>query len=173
MQTDDAKKFLDINHIQGWAASSINIGCYYNSELIGIMTFGKPRFNNNYQYELIRYCWKSHINVVGGAEKLFKYFIKNNYVDSIITYSDISKFTGKSYSNLGFKPLKNAITQPNYVWYNHSNNNVVSRYNTQKAQLVKIGLDKYGDTEDEIMYNLGYYKIYNSGNIAMEWRKDV
>ena len=27
-------------------------------ELVAVMTFGKPRFNKNYEYELIRYATK-------------------------------------------------------------------------------------------------------------------
>ena len=172
VETEDAKTFLNTHHLQGYAPASINIGCYYNNELIGLMTFGKPRFNTNYQYELIRYCWKSHTTVIGGMEKMFKYFLNNYNVQSIITYCDISKFTGNTYIKLGFNPLEQAITQPGYVWYDHINNNILTRYKTQKAHLLELGLGIYGDTEDEIMHNLGYYKIYNSGNITMEWRKE-
>ena len=34
-----------------------------------------------------------------------------------------------------------------------------------------MGYGRLGNTENEIMKNLGYYKIYNSGNIKLEWRK--
>lgn len=169
--TNDVKEFISNNHIQGYAPASVNIGCYYKDQLIGVMTFGKPRFNNNYEYELIRYCWSRHTRTIGGAEKIFKYFIDTYNPASIVTYCDISKFTGNVYTKLGFKTSEKHITQPGYVWYDHSNNTILTRYKTQKAHLVEIGLGKYGDTEDEIMYNLGYYKIYNSGNIVMEWRK--
>lgn len=167
------KQFLTSNHLQGYAMSSVNIGCYIDDELVGVMTFGTPRFNKEYEYELIRYCCKDHIKILGGASKLFTYFIKKYKPKSIITYSDISKFTGNIYTKLGFKVQENAITKPNYVWYNHSNNQVLSRYKTQKAELIRLGLDKYGSTEDEIMYNLGYYKIYNSGNIRLEWKDEI
>ena len=65
------------------------------------MTFGKPRYNKKYDYELIRYC--SSKNIVGGVEKLFNYFLKNIEFNIIISYCDLSKFEGNTYIKLGFK----------------------------------------------------------------------
>jgi len=53
--TKEARKFIDENHMQGYINSLIKIGLFYESELIAIMTFGKPRYNNKYEYELIRF----------------------------------------------------------------------------------------------------------------------
>ena len=39
--------------------------------------------------------------------------------------------------------------------------------------LIDSGLGKYGSTEDEIMDNLGYVKIYDSGNLKFEWRYEA
>ena len=51
------------------------------------------------------------------------------------------------------------------------NKEVISRYKTQKHLLEKQGLLHYeDDTEDTIMKRMGYYKIYDSGNIKLEWR---
>jgi hypothetical protein len=49
------KQFLALNHLQGHSNSSINYGLYHQGDLVALMTFGKPRFNNNYDWELIRY----------------------------------------------------------------------------------------------------------------------
>ena len=133
------------------------------------MTFGKPRFNNNYQYELYRLCWKDNIRVIGGLEKLFKYFIDNFDVDSVVTYCDISKFNGNSYTKIGFKTCEDSITLPNYVWVNIYNNDIKTRYQTQKHKLIEQGLGTESETEAEIMHNLDYYRIYDSGNIKLYW----
>mgnify|MGYP007037140579 CR=1 FL=1 len=77
------------------------------------MTFGKPRYNKNYEYELIRYC--SSKNIVGGAEKLFNYFIKTYNPKSIISYCDWSKFNGDVYLKLGFIYKSYSIGKH---WYN-------------------------------------------------------
>jgi hypothetical protein len=46
---------------------------------------------------------------------------------------------------------------------------VLTRYQTQKQNLIQHGLGNDSDTEDDIMYNLGFYKVYDSGNLKLEW----
>lgn len=164
-----AYEFLNRYHLQGGCNSAVNIGAYIKDELIGVMTFGKPRFNHKYEWEIHRLCWKFGIKVVGGTERLFKYFLREYKPKSVITYVEISKFTGNVYSRLGFKPIKpNPITKPNYVWVN-SDGVVLTRYQTQKKKLVKQGFGVWEQTEDEIMHNNKYYKLYNSGNLRLEY----
>lgn len=168
VEKDDAKEFLDKYHLQGYANSSINIGLYYKNELISLMTFGKPRFNHTYDYEIIRLCTKSHLNIVGGTERMFKYFLKEHIQSSVLTYSDISKFTGNIYTKLGFKVDK--ISEPNYVWIEPIKNIVVTRYQTQKQKLLREITDiNESMTETEIMENLGFLKIYDCGNLVMSY----
>ena len=131
------------------------------------MTFGKPRFNNNYEWELIRLCWKAGVRVIGGAPKLFKYFKDKYNPTSIISYCDISKFNGKVYKKLGFE--LDGITEPTYVWVDNYTGEVLSRYQTMKHKLVEQGLGTEVQTEDEIMENLGYLKIYDCGNARYIW----
>lgn len=163
---EEAKDFENKYHIQGYTSDSIRIGLKHNDILVGIMTFGKPRFNNNYEYELIRLCYINDTTIVGGAEKMFKYFLNKYNPNNIITYVDISKFTGNSYLQLGFKPTSSPITKPNYVWVD-SHNNKLSRYATMKYKLVENGLGTIEQTEDEIMINNNYFKVYDSGNIRL------
>lgn len=168
---DSEHIFLDENHLQGYTISKIRIGCYYNNEIIAILTLGKPRFNSEYQYEILRYCTKQGYAIVGGLEKMFKYFIKTYNPQSVITYSDISKFTGNSYLKLGFTPIQpNPITEPNYVWASSDSESILKRYQTQKYKLLEAGIGDVNMTEDEIMRSLRYFKIYNSGNIRLEWK---
>ena len=155
------RDFINKYHLQGYIPSQIALGCYYNNELIGVMTFGKSRFSND-ENELLRLCWNNSYTVIGGAEKLLKWYIEEYKPDSIISYCDITKFSGKVYERLGF--IEESITKPNYVWVNIRTNFVVSRYQSQKQKLLDNGLGDYGNTESEIMYNIGYIRIYNSGN---------
>ena len=69
-------EFLNLYHLQNTCRNQqIRLGLYYNDELIEIMTFGTPRLNKNYQFELLRLCTRPDYIVVGGANKLFNYFI--------------------------------------------------------------------------------------------------
>ena len=107
--------------------------------------------------------------IIGGAQKLYKAFLRDKDPVSVITYSDLSKFYGNVYIKLGFNLDSKYITPPNYVWVR--GNEVLSRYQTQKSKLIEHGLDKYGETELEIMENLGYDKIYDCGNLRLIWTK--
>lgn len=154
----DKSQFLNENHLQGNDSSSIKLGLYYNNELVSLMTFCKPRFNKNYEWELSRFCCKANCNVIGGASKLFNYFLNMYKPSSIISYSNIAHTKGNLYKILGFK-LKN-ITPPNYVWCN--GHEILSRYKCQKHKLLKQG---YNDSSEiEIMHKRGYYRIYDCGN---------
>ena len=148
----------------------MNLGMYNKSnEILGIMSFGRPRFNQNYSTELIRLCWKTGVTVIGGSNKLFKYFIDNYNVDTIISYCDISKFSGMIYSKLGFE--LDGFTDPNYVWIK-DNTHVFSRYETQKEKLVSKGICKPDETEVQAMTKYGYYRLYDCGNARYIWKRN-
>lgn len=168
VSSEDTKIFINQNHMQGYTNSSINIGLYYTDELVMIMTFDKSRFNNDAEYEIIRLCSKLETKVIGGASKIFKHFINTYNPNSVVAYSDLTKFTGGVYSEIGFKVKE--LTSPNYVWCDGYSK--LTRYQTMKKKLIEKGLGTEDQTEDEIMYNLGYFKIYNSGNIKYLWEGD-
>lgn len=140
--------FLNMNHLQGNDCSVLNYGLYYQDRLVSLMTFCKPRFSEKYDWELSRFCSLSGYNVVGGADKLFKYFLNNNS-GSIVSYSNIAKTTGKLYDKLGF--VLDHISDPNYVWCN-SENKIKTRYQCQMKE------------EKESMAKSGYWRIYDCGN---------
>ena len=150
--------FLDKNHIQGKCQSSINIGLEYNGELVSLMTFGGRNINTKKEFELIRFCNKTHYNIVGSASKLFKYFIRNYNFENIISYADVSHFTGDLYKTLGFKYSHRS--QPNYWWV--VDNIRHHRFTYNKKRLVKEGADPKM-TEVEIMYKKGYFRIFGCG----------
>jgi len=147
------KKFLNENHIMGYSHSNIKLGLYYNNELVSLMIFGKKRND----MELIRFCSKINYNVIGGASKIFNYFIKNFVFNKIISYSDSSFYDGKLYSNLGFKmELK---SKPTYHWLIGDIRK--HRFNYNKKNLKEY--DTNNKTEKEIMNSLGYNRIWNCG----------
>lgn len=170
IDNQEAIEFLEQYHLQGGIKSPINIALVHEHSVVGVMTLGKPRYSLDFDYEIHRVCFLPRLRVVGGVQKMYKYFVNKYKPSSVMTYSDISKFTGNIYSRLGFKPSSpNPFTEPGYFWVEANKNKVIPRYKTQKQKLIDLGLDKFGDTEDEIMENLGYLKVYNSGNIRMEW----
>ena len=155
-----AHNFLTDNHLQGPDKSPVRLGLYYENELVALMTFCQPRFNKEFEYELGRFCCKADYNVLGGASKLFKYFLENYNPSNIISYSDMAKTRGNMYASLGFKLHR--IAKPNYVWYNGYQ--YLTRYQCQKHKLLKRFPEFKNMSETEIMETLGYYKVEDAGN---------
>lgn len=111
----ECDKFLNEYHLQNTCKNqSIKYGLYYDNDLVQVMTFGKPRYNKNYEYELLRLCSHKDYIIVGGSEKLFKHFLMNNSISNIISYCDNSKFSGDVYKRLGMK-LK-ITSNPSCIW---------------------------------------------------------
>lgn len=162
----ESHNFLNEYHLQGDCRSAIKIGLYYNNELVSLMTFGKSRYNKNYEYELIRYC--SSKQIIGGAEKLFTYFVKTYNPKSIISYCDLSKFTGNVYPKLGFIYVKTSISKH---WYN-----IKTKKHILDSLLLKHGFDRlfktdYGKGTDnkELMLENNFLEIYDAGQAIYIW----
>lgn len=172
LDIDTVRNFLETHHLQGFTQYSQSVGLQYNGELIALMTFGTPRFDTNSECELLRLCTKTGYKIVGGASKILSHFLEiNSKITNIISYCNISKFTGEVYKSLGFK--KDTITKPNYVWVSlDDTHNVFSRYQTQKQKLIEMGLGKQEQTEQEIMLSLGCIQMYDSGNVKYILNKE-
>lgn len=167
-----SREFLNNNHLQGHVNSSIKIGLFYDDELVSLITFGKNRRALGYkssdnEYELLRFCNKLNTTVIGGASKLFKYFINNYNPCKITSYSDRRWSIGNLYEKLGFK--LESETKPNY-WY-IINNKREHRYRYRKSKLVKLGYDK-SKSEREIMLDNAKYRIYDCGNLKFTYLPD-
>ena len=167
----DTGNYLDTYHLQGTCrGQKIRLGLYYNNQLVSLMTFGKSRFNKNCEYELLRYC-ASH-NVVGGAEKLFKYFIDNYKPSSIVSYCDTSKFSGKVYDTLNFEFIK--TNKPRKHWYS-----MKERRHITDGLLLSQGYDRLfkeshgkGTSNEELILARGYLPVYDCGQSTYIWRND-
>ena len=162
LDNHNTKEFLNSNHFQLYSPAEYNIGLEYNNELVALMTFGKPRFSCEYEYELIRLAFKSNIIIIGGTERMFKYFIKEIKPTSIISYCAITKFSGNIYKKLGF--TSDGLSSPNYRWINTKTNENYARYQCMKHKLIKNGLGTINETENDIMRKHGFIKIYDCGN---------
>jgi hypothetical protein len=161
------RKFLDTNHIQGFAPSSTKLGLYFNDELVSLMTFGKRMIKSNVEFELIRFCNKINFNIIGASSKLFKYFLNNFVYSTIVSYSDMRLFDGKMYENLGFEKIH--LSVPEYYWIKNSERHHRSKF--MKHKLVEQGFDK-NKTEVEIMHERGYKRIWGCGQVRWEYKNN-
>ncbi len=164
--------FVDKWHLQGANKNTmkINYGLYSTEgkfkNLVAVMSFGIPRLKKQQgkEYELHRYCVADNYTIVGGAEKLLHQFEVEYAPEKIISYSDNDYFIGGIYSKLGFKNVGQST--PRYYWYKQQE--VLKREQCQLKYLREKYSELYkeavGNKEDYIMANLGYCKVYRSGN---------
>lgn len=165
---ETTKSFLNKHHRQKSVYSLYNIGLFYESMLIGIMTFGYPRYNKRYQWELLRLCFHPEYRVVGGTIKMFKYFVDEYKPQSIISYCDYNYFSGDIYDKLGFELLR--ISKGGKIWKKGD------KFITDNL-LRKFGADKLIGTHDgkntnneEILLREGWiYETDEKGQGTYVW----
>lgn len=165
---DSCDEFLNNNHLQKTCrGQSIRLGLYYSNELVEIMTFGKPRYNKNYDWELLRLCNKSSLRIVGGASKLFSHFL-HNYSGSVISYCDTAKFDGNVYSKIGMK--LEYTTDPAKVW-SRGAEKITDNLLRQRGydQLFKTSYGK-GSSNEELMIRSGWLPVYDCGQSVYSYK---
>lgn len=169
---DDAKKFLDRNHIQGSCGSTLSLGCMTNEGniLVGVMSF-KKRSSNSDEWELVRFATDMDYICPGVGGKLFSHFINNYEYSSIISFADRRWTTDDSdnlYTKLGFA-LEDRL-QPDYR-YTKTAEDYIHKFSFRKKALNR----KYGlplsMTEKEMADELGYTRIWNCGLLKYVFRK--
>jgi len=165
IESETKTEFLKSYHLQGDATSSINLGLFFENELVSVMTFSKD--NNGLQMR--RFCCKENTQVIGGASKLLSYFKKSYEWSSIITFSDRRWSTGEFYKTLGFS--FSHASDPNYWYWGKSIIGRRHRSNYQKSKLKNM--KSYSDTltEHQIMALEGYIWIYDCGNLKFTLTK--
>ena len=166
----ECNEFLNNYHLQNSCnGQEVRLGLYKDNELIEIMTFGKPRYNKNYEWELLRLCTKPEYKVVGGTEKLFKHFIELVNTKSIISYCDNSKFSGEVYTRLGF--TQKGKPSPSLHWSKGSEH-ITDNLLRQRGfdQLFNTNYGK-GTSNEELMIEHGWLPIYDCGQMTFIWHK--
>ena len=168
--------FLTNNHLQGNSIDKVRFGLFYNDELVSVMTFGKKRKSlgngksDISEYELVRFCNKINLTIIGGFSKLLKNFIKKYNPSKIETFADI-RWSGLDqtktvYYKNGFNFVKQ--TPPNY-WYINTERYLhrSHRFSFRKDVLIKEGYSKEL-TEWEIMQLKKYDRIWDCGSLKFE-----
>jgi len=162
VSNSDKRLFLENNHLQGDCPSRTNIGLYHDNVLVSLMTFGKSRFNKEYDWELLRFCNLTNYSIVGGASRLLKAF-KRSHHGKIISYADKRRSDGNLYKQLGFTHTHDS--SPNFWYFKSNQMKLESRIKFQKHKQNNV-LENFDSalTADENMKMNGYRKIYDCGN---------
>lgn len=164
----DAKMFLQNTHIQGPCVSKIRLGLYHNNHLVSVMTFGKLRktlgtVSRDGAWELLRFSSKLNTSVIGGASKLLNHFIKKYHPETIVSYAKRDWSIGNLYQKLGFTFISK--TEPGYFYAKGKRR--FNRSQFTKDKLIRMGADAL-KSESLIMDEMGYMKIWDTGNLKFE-----
>jgi ribosomal protein L37AE/L43A len=159
VSSKEAREFSNRYHLQGYF-HGINIGLYYNNELIDLSIFCKCRFGNRAKWELTRHCIKSGYRIIGGLSREISYFRKIGNTGSIIDYCDMRLFNGKGH--WGFKEIE--ITPPDMQYSDY--NNIIPRGKFQKHKMKNIDNFKFDSklTQRQNLLNNGMDYIYGVGH---------
>ena len=172
IEKDDAKIFLNKNHIQGFASASVYLGCFDDEKIVGVMSFLKEHNDGN--WNLVRFATdnKSLCDGVGG--KMFKYFIKRYNPTEIKSFAD-RRWTldtnNNLYIRLGFKMSE--ILRPEYRYFYPKEYGLhrIHKFNFRIHKLHR----KYGFpltmTEKQMTNELGAHRIYDCGLLKFVWKK--
>lgn len=174
IEASEAKEFLELYHIQGYAGSKIYLGAFYDCELVAVMTF-KSLDKTLLKWELARFASNYNYICQGVGGKLFKYFITHYNPEEIKSFAD-RRWTvdekNNIYIKLGFKFDK--YTKPDYKYYSPKLDRYkrFHKFNFRKQTLSK----KYGlpltMTESEMTNVLKFKKIWDCGLIKYVWKRD-
>ena len=168
---NEAKRFLDEYHIQGYAGSTVRIGAFNDDVLVAVMTFRKERNGGN-AWELNRLASDSRYICQGVGGKLFAYFVRNYGPEEVKSFAD-RRWTvdeeNNIYAKLGF--IFDRYTEPDYRYYIGTNAVRYHKFGFRKERLhARYGLP-LSMTEKEMTESLGYSRIWDCGLIKYVWRK--
>jgi hypothetical protein len=161
--------FLESYHLQGKDSSSIKLGAFYEEELVGVMTFSKPRISLGHKnkkpgvWELSRFAIKSNLKVNGLASKLLKFFERNYDWVEVYSFADRRWSQGAIYFILGFE--LDHYSGVNYWYVDRKIGVREHRFKYRKDNLKSFRCYKEDKTEFDIMNEEGYLRVFDCGNI--------
>lgn len=169
-----AGEFLDKYHLQGRGENSpINLGAFFNNELIAVMTFNHGSSSKGAKHkhpliwELNRFCCKCDCTIPGVASKLLTFFKNNQKWKIIYSYADRRWSKGALYCTLGFTLTR--ISRPNY-WYVKGGGKRIHRIHRWGKR--KKEHDAKNIPEWLLRLQEGYYRIWDCGNLRFELQNE-
>ena len=156
-----AISFLEKNHIQGKVNSCLKLGLVYNNQLVSLMTFdhfeGRKKMLET-DWNINRFCNSINTSVIGGASKLFSYFIRRYKPKRVISYADRDWSVGGLYYKLGFEMVSESLPDYKYVING-------SRIHKSRYKKTKTGTDL---TESQYASVNNLLRVYDCGKIKFE-----
>lgn len=158
-KSSELKEFFNKNNIQGFRPGKFAVCLEYNNEIVMSYIFGHCYFGKGkYECEVIRGATKLGYNVVGGASKIWRYFINNYNYNNCVYYIDYNYFNGNSLKNL--PNMEFIKTQPGFKNYFTKTGEVKNREPNRNSEIKELYL------KGEV------YKIYTPGTKVYVWNRE-
>ena len=156
--SSNSRRFYDRTHLKGFKGAKYHYGLYHNDQLVLCMSFSIKKG----QLHIERLSSELHTNVVGGANKLLKYAIKETNSKTVFSYCDRSHSNGNVYHQMGFDLI--GRTELDYFWTDGSI--IIPRQNAQHKNMKKwLLIYDHKITEQENMFNNNYRIYYGCGSL--------
>lgn len=152
------KDFFQKNNIQGFRGGKFAICLVYENEVVMAYMMGHCFFGKGkYEWEVIRGATKLGYNVVGGASKIWNYFLAEYNPTNCVYYIDYNYFNGNSLPYLGLKYIKSQAGFKNW-WV--KTNEVKNREPLRHKEIMR--LQALGEV----------IPIYNAGTKVYVWENN-
>lgn len=159
VNAEDARNFLNENHIQGYVSGSITIGLKWNNDLVAVMVLENHENNNTVLLKRYATC----CNVRGGFTKLLFHVGEYTFCEYIETFSDNGVSSGDLYKNSGFQV--ESYIEPDYSYVVEGIR--VHKFNYRKDRFKKDPKLQYkeGLTERELANINKLIRVYDAGKV--------
>ena len=162
----EGRQFFENNHLKGDCNAFRYIGLYYNSSLVMCASFRKTFTNTEKHIELARMASILNTQIIGGFSKL----LNHSGYNRVESFVDRRLFNASGYVASGWFWL--APSLPGYSYTDFTN-----RFGRQMF-MKKNCLKKWPDSdknksERELCAEHGLYRIYDSGNYKLYWKKSI
>lgn len=170
--TEDAVKFMECNHIQGFAAGTGYLGLAHGSSLVACMVYSYKAAGRSTKrvedcVDIQRYA--TSCKVPGGFQKLLSQILKDDAIKTVISYSDPRLFSGKMYAKAGF--VASPEGKPDYCYVKNSSR--IPKRARQKSWFK----DREGVLYDKDLTELelatlnGYHRLWFRGKVKWTWSR--
>lgn len=165
ISASQAREFLDLNHLQGYAAGREYLALTDHSGVRALMVLKRREGTS---WELVRFATDALVR--GGHSRLFKWFLElHPEVNEVTTFADRGVSDGGLYKSSGF--AEGSDLPPDYMYI--VNGVRVHKFNYRKSRFKSDpGLQfKEGLTERELAELNGLSRIYDAGKTRWVWTR--
>lgn len=118
-----AFQFQNENHLLDALPGRYSYGLFYKEDLVSVAVFSNGRnmkkIKEGYRsYELLRFCHKKDLLVVGGISKIIKQFEKDFSPDDIMTYVDLDWTSQSKLDKINFMRVSKVAPQKYWIYEN-------------------------------------------------------